>query len=61
MLIVDYQSNIINEKEHGSDTSSLTDEEKEENSNDTSIYKTSLKIMPIGVLDGEYVDIHMYI
>ena len=56
LLIVDYQRNMINEQENDSDISSITDVQ-EENSVDTSISFTSLKTTPIGILDGEDIDI----
>ena len=37
LLIVDYQRNIVNEQENDSDISSITDDEKEDNSVDTSV------------------------
>ena len=37
LLIVDYQWGIVNEEEHDSDISSITDNEKEEDGVDTSV------------------------
>ena len=55
--IVDYQRDILNKEEHDSDISSITDDEKDDNSIDTSVTQTSLKIEPVPILDGEDVDL----
>ena len=47
LLIVDYQRNIVNKEEHDSDISSITDDEKDDNSIDTTITQTSLKTEPV--------------
>jgi len=57
LLIVDYQRHIINKEEHDSDISSITDDEKDNNSIDTSVTQTSLKSEPVPVVDGEDVDL----
>ena len=43
MLIVDYQRGVGSKVENDSDISSITDDEKEDNSIDTSVTQTSLK------------------
>ena len=57
LIIVDYQRKIVNEQENDSDISSITDDEKEDNSIDTSISQTSLMPEPLPELDGEDIDV----
>jgi hypothetical protein len=57
LIIVDYQRKIVNEQENDSDISSITDDEKEDKSIDTSISQTSLKPEPLPALDGEDIDV----
>ena len=57
LLIVDYQRGVGSKEEYDSDISSITDDEKEENSTDTSVSCTSLKTPPVPVIDGEVVDV----
>ena len=57
LLIVDYQQGIGSKEENDSDISCIIDDEKEEDSVDTSISFTSLKTTPIRVLDGEEAEI----
>ena len=57
LLIVDYQQGVGSKEENDSDISSITDDEKEDNSVDTSVSQTSLKTSPIPILDGEDVDL----
>ena len=55
--IVDYQRGVSSKEENDSDISSITDDEKEDNSIDTSITQTSLKIDSAPLIDGEDLDV----
>ena len=57
LLLVDHQRGIGSNEENDSDISSITDDEKENNSVDTSVTQTSLKAEPVAVLDGEDLDL----
>ena len=51
LLIVDNQWGIGSTEENDSNISSITEVEEDDNSIDTSIFLTSLKTTPIGIID----------